>query len=48
MPTRSSTAESCGNLVRGSGTMSLASGAYTGSYSLGLGAKLASPRGERP
>jgi lipoyl-dependent peroxiredoxin len=33
MPTRSSTAEWSGNLARGSGTMSLASGAYTGSYS---------------
>jgi lipoyl-dependent peroxiredoxin len=33
MPTRSSTAEWNGNLARGSGTMSLGSGAFEGSYS---------------
>jgi osmotically inducible protein OsmC len=33
MPTRSSTAQWSGNLARGSGTMSLGSGAFEGSYS---------------
>ena len=33
MPTRSSSAEWSGNLARGSGTMSLGSGAFEGSYS---------------
>jgi lipoyl-dependent peroxiredoxin len=33
MPTRSSTAHWSGNLARGSGTMSLGSGAFEGSYS---------------
>ena len=33
MPTRSSTAQWSGNLARGSGTMSLRSGAFEGSYS---------------
>src|SRR5262245_12417924 len=33
MPTRSSTAEWSGNLARGSGTMSLGSGAFEGGYS---------------
>ena len=33
MPTRSSSAEWSGNLARGSGTMSLGSGAFKGSYS---------------
>src|SRR3954468_19918675 len=33
MPTRSSTAEWSGNLARGTGTMSLGSGAFEGNYS---------------
>jgi lipoyl-dependent peroxiredoxin len=33
MPTRSSTAQWSGNLARGSGTMSLGSGAFEGNYS---------------
>jgi osmotically inducible protein OsmC len=33
MPTRSSTAQWSGNLARGSGTMTLGSGAFEGSYS---------------